>query len=288
MRAIIQLQNDKFTDTVDNLAQRRREEWTFLPCHLFRTDEIAKALGIDNSVVERVIDAFLLPARDRNASFRAINDFNVVSALPIIPVGDGRLLLLDQYTLQQSLYESPFYWMCDDRDYRDTALRNRGKFVEAFSEARLQSVFGKGAVFSNVRIPEAKGKDAGEIDTLVLFGDRAIVVQAKSKRLTLEARKGNENLIRDDFKKSVQDSYGQALACAEMLASADRMLLASDGTKIEIPRKLKKIYLLCAVSDHYPALSFQARQFLKYEANSTYPASVRARHLYSGHDGGDA
>ena len=81
---------------------------------------------------------------------------------------------------------------------------------------RLESVFGKRAVFSNVRIPGAKGKDAGEIDTLVLFGNRAIVVQAKSKRLTLEARKGNDNLIRDDFKKSVQDSYGQALACAEL------------------------------------------------------------------------
>ncbi|HWR36828.1 MAG TPA: SEC-C metal-binding domain-containing protein [Clostridia bacterium] len=267
VHAIIQSQNNKFTDIVDNLAQRRPEQWTFLPCHLFSTDEIAKTLRVDFSVVERVINAFLLPASNRNVAFRAIHDFNVVSALPIIPVGDGRLLLLEQYTLQQSLYESPFYWMCDDRDYRDTALRNRGRFVEAFSQARLESVLGKGAVFSNVRIPEAKGKDAGEIDTLVLFADRAIVVQAKAKRLTLEARKGNDNLIRDDFKKSVQDSYDQAFACAEMLAGGERTFLASDGNKIEVPRKLKKIYLLCAVSDHYPALSFQAWQFLKHEPN---------------------
>ncbi len=78
---------------------------------------------------------------------------------------------------------------------------------------RLEAVFGKGAVFANVRIPEAKGKDIGEIDTLVLFADRAIVVQAKSKRLTIDARKGNDNLIRNDFKKQVFRTYDQDSKC---------------------------------------------------------------------------
>jgi hypothetical protein len=45
---------------------------------------------------------------------------------------------------------------------------------------------------------------------LVLFGNRAIVLQAKAKKLTLEARKGNDNQLKDDFKKSVQESYDQA------------------------------------------------------------------------------
>lgn len=268
VHAIIKSANNKFTDIINTLAQRRPEEWTFFPCFLFTADEIAKCSGIAPSLIERVVDAFVLPPEERNVSFRAIDDFNVVSAFPIIPVGDGRLLLLQQYTLEQSLYESPVFWMGDDRAYRDTALHNRGRFVEAFSQARLESVFGKRAVFSNVRIPAAKGKDAGEIDTLVLFGDRAIVVQAKSKRLTLGARKGNDNLIRDDFRKSVQDSYGQAFACAELLASAQCTLLANDGSKIDFPNKLKKIYLLCVVSDHYPALSFQSWQFLEYKADS--------------------
>src|SRR5690606_29615671 len=30
-----------------------------------------------------------------------------------------------------------------------------------------------------------------------------------------------------------------------------------------------EIYILCLVSDHYPALSFQARQFLKYDDTDT-------------------
>jgi hypothetical protein len=268
VHALVKLQNGKFTSSIASLADRGPEEWTFLPCFVFTTDELAEVSGIDHSLIERVVNAFVLPSEERNTTFHAIDDFNVVSAMPILLVGDGRLLLLEQYTLESSLYESPFYWMCEDRAYRDTALRNRGRFVESFAVSRLESIFGKRAIFPNVRIPEAKGKDAGEIDVLVLFADRAIVVQAKSKRLTLEARKGNDNLIRDDFKKSVQDSYDQALECAEVLVSANRTLIGPEGAKIKVPEKLKDIYIFCVVSDHYPALSFQARQFLKYETNS--------------------
>jgi hypothetical protein len=190
VHALVKLQNGKLTSSIASLPDRDPEEWTFLPSFAFTTDELAEASGIGHSLIERIVDAFVLPREERNATFRAIDDFNVVSAMPILPVADGRLLLLEQYTLEQSLYESPFYWMCEDRAYRDTALRNRGRFVETFALARLESVFGKTAVIPNVRIPEAKGKDAGEIDALVLFADRAIVVQAKSKRLTLEAGKG--------------------------------------------------------------------------------------------------
>lgn len=267
VHALVKLQNEKFTSIMASLANQCPEEWTFLPCFDFSTDELAEVSGIDIELIELVVNAFVLPSTGTNASFLAVDDFNAVSAMPIISIGAGRLLLLEQYTLEQSLYESPFFWMWDDLAYRDTALLNRGNFVEDFSEARLRAIFGKKAVSSNVRVCKGKGKDVGEIDVLVLFGDRAIVVQAKSKRLTLEARKGNDNLIRNDFKKSVQDSYNQALLCAQALADADHTLVGPDGAKIEAPKKLREIYILCVISDHYPALSFQVRQFLRYETS---------------------
>jgi len=266
------LQNSKFTSIQTKLTNQSPDEWTFFPCFVFTTDELADASGMDRGQIELVVNSFVLPDGARNVSFRAIDDFNVVSAMPIIPIGDGHLFMLEQYSLEQSLYESPFFWMRDDLSYRETAFRNRGEFVEDFSKTRLEAVFGKRAVFQNVKITGAKGKDAGEIDGLVLFGDRAIVVQAKSKRLALEARKGNDNLIRKDFEGSVQDSYDQALDCARALTNTNCSLVGPDGARIEIPKRLKEIYILCVVSDHYPALSFQTRQFLKYETNSVIQA----------------
>ena len=122
-------------------------------------------------------------------------------------------------------------------------------------------MFGKTNVYLNVDIYESKGKRRGEIDVLVLFGNRAIVLQAKSKRLTIGARKGNDNQLKDDFKKSVQESYDQARECAELLGKAN-LKFVTNSQELSIPKEFKNIYILCVVSDNYPALAFQARQFL--------------------------
>ena len=106
--------------------------------------------------------------------------------------------------------------MMADDDYRTAANTNRGLFTESYSSERLRSVFGFSRVLTNVDIYRGKNRYA-EADALVLFGNQAIVVQAKSKRLTLNARKGNDLALRDDFKKAVAKAYDQALLCADAL-----------------------------------------------------------------------
>ena len=164
----------------------------------------------------------------------------------------------------EALYESPFYWMAADRTYTPTALANRGRFTETIAYGRFQRVFGP-HVYPNVHLERRKGDEIGEIDTLVIFGDRAIVLQAKSKRLTLEARKGNDLQIREDFKNAIQASYDQASVCSRALLDGDCRIRNTNGSDIILTRPLKQIFPVCIVSDHYPALAFQARQFLKYE-----------------------
>ena len=50
--------------------------------------------------------------------------------------------------------------------------------------ASLELVFGESHVYFNVEVLETKGNTLEEIDVLVAFGNRAIVLQAKSKRLS--------------------------------------------------------------------------------------------------------
>jgi hypothetical protein len=151
--------------------------------------------------------------------------------------------------------------MQGDKLYRPNRDRHRGEFTENFVAGRLAAVFGVDRIFSNIDIWEGKTKVA-EIDVLVLWADRAIVVQAKAKRLTVEGRKGNDQIIRDDFKKSVQDAYDQGLTCAECLNDSRYRFTRADCSEIDLPH-ITEIFMFCVVSDYYPALSFQARQFLK-------------------------
>src|SRR5262249_55527673 len=145
---------------------------------------------------ERVLDAFTFQDNG-NAGFTSLHAYNAASGTPLLRTKTGEYILLQQYSLFEALYESPFFWMNSDKEYAQTALTNRGRFTEAFAFERLEKVFGTAHVYANVDIWKSKGEKQGEIDVLVLFGDRAVVLQAKSKRLTLEARKGNDLQIRD-------------------------------------------------------------------------------------------
>ena len=167
--------------------------------------------------------------------------------------------------LYEAFYETPFFWMNSDKPYRNEAMKNRGDFLEQYSADRLRSVFGNARVFENVHIWGSGRDEVAEIDVLVVFANRAIILQAKTKRLTIEARKGNDSQLKDDFKKSIQDSYDQGLLCAKCLNDPSYVYKDSTGNIIKIKPSFNEIYIFCVVSDHYPALSFQANQFLKIE-----------------------
>jgi hypothetical protein len=129
----------------------------------------------------------------------------------------------------------------------------------------LAAVFGPARVHRGVTIKRGT-KLVTDIDVLVTFADRAIVLQCKSKKLTLAARKGNDLQLRSDFKKSVQDAYDQARLSADSLLGPSLTFLAADGAPLLMPR-LRTIYPVCVVSDSYPALTVQARSFLTHTAD---------------------
>jgi hypothetical protein len=265
--ALVRLQNRKVMEAIKGMRRLHPSQWTTLPGFTSSLDEIASEANIVPETAPAVLAAFTAPEPPTNASFASLDDFNIANALPILRSPSGDYVSLQTYGVVEALYDSPFYWMAADKSYKDAAFTHRGAFTESFVARRLSAVFGSDKVYRNVTII-GKGSRVSEIDALVLFADRAIVIQCKSKKLTLEARKGNDLQLRDDFKKSVHDAYDQAYLCSKSLGNPDLEFVGEDGSKINVP-SLREIYPICVVSDHYPALTVQARQFLKYEIDET-------------------
>ena len=241
-------------------AQAPPESW--LPAFEFARDEVAFRSGAAKDVVEAFFSAFLF-AGD-NAGFKEVGDFNEVAARPLLQTDRGTVLLFSHYAIYEAMYESPFFWMWDDKPYRPIAAKHRGAFTEQFAARRLAGVFGREHVHTNVNLH--RGKDiVGEADVLVIYGDRLIILQAKAKKLTIAARKGNDSQLKADFAAAIQDSYDQGWTCAnEMLAGGCR-LVDDIGRDIELPSDIKEVFLLSLVSEHYPALAFQASLSLKFQ-----------------------
>src|SRR5258708_14292188 len=267
--------NDKILATLNGMKDLPPEQWTILSGFEFTVAEIVAKSGLPSEIVQAVVTAFCFP-EDGNPTFVSLSAFNAANAYPILKAEGDKYLLFLQVSLAEALYDTPFYWMSEDRSYVTTAMQNRGLFTEEFTAGRLERVFGADKVFRNIAIWETKARKnkLGEIDTLVLIADPALVVQAKSKKLTLEARKGNDLQLQADFKAAVQDACDQAFVCSRQLTAGTAVFTDSDGNEIAIPRPIKHIHPICVVSDHYPALSFQALQFLKFSTTDAIKAPL--------------
>ena len=235
---------------------------TLLSAFEFSADEVAFHSGVAQDVVDAFFRAFLF-AGD-NAAFKEAGDFNEVAARPLLPTSRGKVLLFSHYAICEALYESPFFWMWEDKAYRPTAAKHRGAFTEQFAAQRLSRVFGHEHVHTNVNL--YRGKDiVGEADVLVIFGDRLIIVQAKAKKLTIAARKGNDHQLNLDFAAAIQDSYDQGWMCANELLAVGCRLVDDNGNEVKLPTSIKEVFLFSVVSEHYPALAFQSSQSLKFQ-----------------------
>ncbi len=265
IKCIGDTQNKKIISTIESMRNKHPNEWSILPAYIITIKELVSCLDNTAGEISAVMDSFSVPRGSTNEGFLTISDFNISNAYPLIKINADEYLLLQIYSLAEAYYETPFYWFNEDTSYSDTAMLHRGQFTEEFSDERLKLVFGKSNVYTNIDIVDSKGNKAGEIDVLVVYANRAIIVQTKSKKLTLASRKGNDNVLKDDFKKAIQDSYDQGYSCALMLQDLNYVLKNSDSNEINVNRTLKEIYIFCVISDHYPALTFQSRQFLEYK-----------------------
>lgn len=214
------------------------------------------------------IAKFATKATGANAEFTEPFSVNEVFIAPLIDIGDY-LYVPNQYRLLESVYESPFYWMVRDDAYAGALSKHRGAFLEGTAEHALRKVFGSENVFVNATFPVAQNQIGGEVDVLVCYGEFVIVVQAKSKRITLKARAGDPDALKTDFKGAIQDPYKQALASCDLITAGAKCVDA-EGSDIALPTT-PRVFPLVVLSDAFPAATSLSHRLLHRPEGSPAP-----------------
>ena len=247
--------------SIDTFTYSKNEIIEFISQSL--GEEAANCFPIDSMLY--FIESFCinLNCLDKLNEFQKFDDFNPIVAFPVIKLAQDKFLLLDIYTLSQAFYETPFFWLNDDKKYRNIASDNRGKFTENFTYEICCDIFGKENVWCNVDLySKSNLKDkAGEADILVNICGTALIFQAKSKKLTLESRKGNIPIITKDFSLAIQAAYNQAFECSEILLGNSYVAKIDD--KVIILPEINYCIPICILSEHFPALTAQIRWLLE-------------------------
>jgi len=260
---IVSIRHRKSTEFARGLNSTSSNDITYLNSLMFTEDELILESKVEKDTVKAILDSFKLNEKDgaNNEGYKNIDDFNILNAYPIIQIKDDTYIIFITNSLFEASYETPFFWLCADKKYQPTAMKNRGNFTEEYSARKLENVFGSDNVFKNVNIFQGT-KLAGEIDILVIYAGRAIILQAKSKKLTINARRGDDSALKNDFKNAIQKAYDQGYSCSELLESPQSKLVKENGEELKLNGELSEIFILCVLSEHYPALVFQSRQFL--------------------------
>ena len=253
----------EFANEMRLLAPSELVNHSFLSAFAFEQTDLTERSGRSAKLVNAVLDAFTYPAEDRNLQFTAMSAFNKASIFPILRMEENTLVSMQEYSLAEAAYENPFYWIGLDKPYLGKHSQTRGRFTEVFTRKRLECVFNEHFLSSNVVLLGDDGQPVAEADALLIYGRRAYVIQAKSKRLTLESKSGDDEAIAHDFKKAVQEAYDQAITFIDAFESGSAVLKRSDSGDVPERDGILEFYPICVTSEHYPALSFQSRQFLQ-------------------------
>ncbi|HVY72648.1 MAG TPA: SEC-C metal-binding domain-containing protein [Candidatus Paceibacterota bacterium] len=223
--------------------------------------------------VEGFIKAFSLKPGTVNENFTSVGQYNKLTSHPIIQLEDDLFFLPVSFLLTESIYESPFYWMLGDKSYKDIALTNRGVATEEIAYEMLLPIFGKN-LFRDIKVQKTKAEDATDIDILAVAGNKAIVVQAKSKRLTELARLGDTEQLKKDFTDAIQKAYEQGLICRKAILNGQNKLIDASGNEIKLSESIDEVYLVCLTSDNYPALTNQVDIYLTKKPSDPFPIGV--------------
>ncbi|MDP2381279.1 MAG: SEC-C domain-containing protein [Nitrospirota bacterium] len=231
-------------------------------------------ISVSRKARKSFLKHFSLTPGTANQKFAAPGSYNQVESHPLIALGPNEYFLPIWFNLAQSIYESPFYWMLKDSQYRETSFKHRGDVTEEICYEMLAAICGQDKVFRNVKISRNKGETISDIDVLALLGSKAIVVQAKSKKLTELAKQGDEEQLRSDFKEGIQKAYEQGLVCRNSISDRNTELTSLTGQKIQIGEAINDVYIVCVTSDEYPAVMHQVDAYLSKTTNDPFPIVI--------------
>lgn len=212
--------------------------------------------------------------------FSAPWDYNTLYERPIIFYDDKYFIPLPAI-FPTVLFNSFHYDLWNDENYREKYNKERGRWLEKRTAAAFEKIFPKDKIIINSKYPNGE-----EIADVLVFHDRKIfIVQCKSKKLTFEAKIGKDfSKLKDDLKKSIIDSFNQAIKAREYLnKNYSPKILASINRNITIDMKqVSEVFLVSVTLGQYSNITTRLANInpsLKLFSENEYPWAISIHDL---------
>ena len=269
-RKLQDLREQRFVDYLQTQTNKERCG-AALATFTFTRDDLS---SLTDSEFEVFVKVFTVTPGGVKHRIDSVGSVNELEFKPIIRLGEDHFFMPVGFMMAKAIYESPFYWMTRDNGYRDQAGNHRGSVTEEIAIRLLSPIF-RDKVYRNIAVVEVASKQTiHEIDVLAFAGNRAVVIQAKSKRLTALSRQGSDDQIKRDFSQAVQEAYEQGLMSRQLLLAGQHIFLDGAGNPLDLPKALEDVYVVCLTLDHFPALPYMTERLLERADDDPSPVAV--------------
>lgn len=237
------------------------------------THELNKDKTLTEDDIENFLRFFIACPGEQNKSLQAPGDLNMINFKPVLRVSNELYFIPLSFNLTEAVYKNPGYLMMEDKEYKDKVSSNRGKANEVITFDYFKKIFGEFA-FKSIKIKKGK-QILTDIDVMGVIGSAAVIVQNKSKRMTIKSRQGDEEYLKKDFKGAVQDAYNQGLESRKAILQNEGYKFIDDNNdEIVLPQGIERVYILCITADIYPAVLFQIDQYLNKQDDDPWPLAL--------------
>lgn len=226
---------------------------------LFEKVQLEKQFG------KRLIGDFL---RRFGARFGEVNkylskpeDFNELNITPILLLNESQIFIPIPMLLWQVPVKTLHYDIIQDSSSEAAYSRLRGEYLEEKTKELFEKIFGTSVVYRRLRY-STNGKKKGrsenpEVDLLIKFDNKILIVECKSKALTLPARQGSLEEIQDDFSNAIQHAYDQLKRTRNhILKNVETKFVLGDGKELVLRREdLNGIFSVCVTAETFTHLA---------------------------------
>jgi len=243
---------------------------------LVKISDIEKRFGSD--LASNFVRRFGAKFGEINLKFREPSDFNELNRQPLLLVNSQYVFIPIPMLLWQVPVKTIHYDLTQDSNYEVRYSKIRGEYLEIKAFDLFENIFGHPNIQRGLRYGPNKEY---EVDLLITFDTKLLIVQCKSKRLTLPAKQGSFYEIKDDFTKAIQEAYTQANRTRDhILRSPQTEFFGKNGGKLIIERnQFSDIYMVCITAELFGPLVTDVSFLLQKDQADPYPWIVCLRDL---------
>lgn len=229
-------------------SQCKQNNTDMINAFVFKEEEI-NAMFCDDEE-RNLINLFTTTIpRETKVLYHDIGDRNLFSFSPMIKFPNNSFYLPNPHSFAKALYESPFYWIMDDKSYQ---IKKGESTEEIVLQLLTKYINNYSLCEKDIKIKNSSGSEKTDIDVLLVQNDTAICFQIKAKQLTELSKQGDINHIEDDFDKAVKKAYHQGIESINALKEREKYKFSKTIDGIENDTKF---YNICILSDMFPAIT---------------------------------